>query len=152
MTSDADADAVARVRASFARQGLMDTMGARMAHCAPGRVVLEMPFSESLSQQHGFVHAGAITALMDSAAGYAAMSLAPSGTEVLTVEFKSNLLAPARALRFRAEGSVLKSGRTVMVAEARCHGLEEGQEKLIATLTATMMVLTGRADLTGTSK
>ncbi len=152
MTSDTDTDAVAQVRASFARQGLMDTMGAQMAHCTPGRVVLEMPYSAALSQQHGFVHAGAITALMDSAAGYAAMSLAPAGAEVLTVEFKSNLLAPARARRFRAEGSVLKAGRTVMVAEARCHGLDEGQEKLIATLTATMMVLIDRADLTGISK
>jgi uncharacterized protein (TIGR00369 family) len=150
MTSDADA--LDRVRASFARQRMMETLGAEMAQCAPGRIVLEMPFRETLSQQHGFVHAGAITALMDSAAGYAAMSLAPPAAEVLTVEFKTNLLSPARAARFRAEGTVLKPGRTLMVAEARCLGLAEGGEKLIATLTATIMVLSGRADLAGTAK
>ena len=150
MTDQAEAEA--RVRTSFSRQRMMETMGAQMTVCAPGRIVLEMPFSAALSQQHGFVHAGAITALMDSAAGYAAMSLSPAGAEVLTVEFKSNLLSPARAARFRAEGSVLKSGRTVMVAEARCVGLTDGQEKLVATLTATMMVLTGRADLADPQK
>src|SRR5262245_5566068 len=107
-----------RVRASFDRQAAMATLGAALARVAPGEVVIERPFRPGLTQQHGFLHAGVVTSVMDSACGYAALSLAEPGAAVLTVEFKVNLLAPARGSRFRAQGRVVRAGRTVTVASA----------------------------------
>jgi uncharacterized protein (TIGR00369 family) len=105
----------ARVRASFARQGVMTTIGARLTRVAAGAVEIELPFRSDLTQQHGFVHAGVITTIADSACGYAAFSLMPAEASVLTVEYKVNLLAPARGDRFVARGRVVKPGRTLTV-------------------------------------
>ena len=90
-----DTDFEARVRESFARQGAMETIGARLRWVAPGAAEIELPFRADLTQQHGYLHAGIVTAVVDSACGYAAMSLTPPGADVLSVEFKINLLSPA---------------------------------------------------------
>ncbi|AEG91640.1 Conserved hypothetical protein [Ramlibacter tataouinensis TTB310] len=123
----------------------MDTLGARLAAVEAGRVVIEMAWARGLTQQHGFLHAGMLAAALDSACGYAASTLMPEDAGVLTIEFKINLLAPAQGPRFRMEGVVVKPGRTISVAEGRAWGIAgDGQEKLIATLGATLMTVVGR--------
>jgi uncharacterized protein (TIGR00369 family) len=141
---DAYAD---RVRASFALQGAMGTLGASLAEIAPGRVVIELPWAAGLSQQHGFLHAGMVATALDSACGYAGFTLMPEGAGVLTIEFKINLLAPAKGQRFRMVGQVIKPGRTITVTEGRAYAIDGGSEKLIATLGATLMTITGRDDV-----
>ncbi len=137
----------ARVRDSFALQGAMGTLGASLADIAPGRVVIELPWAAGLSQQHGFLHAGMVATAMDSACGYAGFTLMPEGAGVLTIEFKINLLAPAKGQRFRMVGQVIKPGRTITVTEGRAYAITDGREKLIATLGATLMTITGRDDV-----
>ncbi len=137
----------ARVRESFALQGAMGTLGASLAEIAPGRVVIELPWAAGLSQQHGFLHAGMVATALDSACGYAGFTLMPPGAGVLTVEFKINLLAPAKGQRFRMVGQVIKPGRTITVTEGRAYATADGREKLIATLGATLMTITGRDDV-----
>src|SRR5688500_18222341 len=110
-----DPDFEQRVRASFHRQATMATLGATLVRVAPGEVVIELPFRPELTQQHGFLHAGILTSLMDTACGYAALTLMERGAAVLSVEFKVNLLAPARGSWFRASGRVVRAGRTVTV-------------------------------------
>ncbi|AMO23524.1 PaaI family thioesterase [Ramlibacter solisilvae] len=139
-----DPDYERRVRASFERQAAMTTIGARLAEVAPGRVVVELPYSKALTQQHGFMHAGMIGTALDSACGYAASTLMPPDAGVLTIEYKVNLLAPGRGERFRMEGVVVKPGRTITVVEGRAWAIDQGQEKLIATMTATEMTIAGR--------
>jgi uncharacterized protein (TIGR00369 family) len=136
-----------RVRASFAKQGAMHTIGASLAGIAPGLVVIELPWQQGLTQQHGFLHAGMVATALDSACGYAASTLMAADAGVLTIEYKINLLAPAQGERFRMEGSVVKPGRTITVAEGRAYALQEGREKLIATMGATLMAITGRAGI-----
>lgn len=144
-----DPDFEARVRASFARQRAMATFAIEIARIAPGEVVLAMPFSEALTQQHGFVHGGVVTTALDTACGYAAFSLMPAEAAVLTVEFKVNLLAPAKGERFVFVGRVIKPGRTINVCEAEAFAIDGGKEKLIATMSATIMTVMGRADVNG---
>ena len=140
-----DPDFEARVRASFARQSAMTTVGASLVSVLPGRVSIELPFADHITQQHGFVHGGVVAAVLDSACGYAASSLMGPEDGVLSIEFKVNLLAPAQGQRFRMDGEVLKPGRTITVTEARAFAIDaQGQEKLVATMVATMMVITGR--------
>ncbi len=129
----------ARVRASFARQRLMKTIGARLSKVTPGEVEIELPFREDLTQQHGYLHAGVVTSIVDSACGYAALSLLPEGAEVLSVEYKINLLSPARGLQMLARGRVLKPGRTLTVCLGEVIALNAGAEKLVATMLATMI-------------
>jgi len=136
-----------RIEDSFDKQGLMKTLGARLGAVAPGCVEIHLVPSAAVSQQHGFVHAGAVSAIADSAAGYAALSLMPEGTGVLTTEFKINLLAPAMGERIIARGRVVKSGRTLTLAQAEVFALANGREKLVAFLTATMMTVHGREDV-----
>ena len=131
----------ARVKASFDRQAFMNTLGARLVSVEPGRAVLEMPFDERLGQQHGFHHAGATTSVLDSACGYAAYSLMDSDKSVVTVEFKVNLLAPAKGERFRFEEQVVRPGRTLTVCEGRAFAITGGTEKLVATMSATLMAI-----------
>jgi len=133
-----------RIRASFARQGAMETIGATLASVEPGAVVIELPWSPGLTQQHGFLHAGMVATALDSACGYAGSSLMPADAGVLTIEYKINLLAPAKGQRFRMAGEVLKPGRTITVAEGRAYAIDQGQEKLIATMHCTLMAITGR--------
>lgn len=118
MQSAVEAGVERAIRDSFGRQGLMATLGARIDAIAPGRVTLSLPIGSGVSQQHGFAHAGASFALGDSAAGYAALSLMPPGSEVLTVEMKINLIAPAKGVRLIAVGEVMKPGRRLSVVRA----------------------------------
>ncbi|HEY2916775.1 MAG TPA: PaaI family thioesterase [Candidatus Limnocylindrales bacterium] len=136
-----DPDFEERVRGSFGQQRLMATLGARMVHLSPGAVDLEMPFAAELTQQHGYVHAGAITALVDSACGYSALSLTPAGTEVLTVEYKVNFLAPARGDRFVARGRAVRSGRTVTVCSGEVIAITGSAEVPVAVMLATIMTI-----------
>ena len=133
-----------RIRRSFAKQRVMATIGATLAHVAPGEVHIEMPPAPALTQQHGYLHAGIIATIADSACGYAALSLMPDDAAVLSIEFKTNLLAPADGERFIARGRVIKPGRTIMVCDATVHAVHEDGEKLVATMTGTMMVVKGR--------
>jgi uncharacterized protein (TIGR00369 family) len=138
-------DYEARVRASFARQQAMATIGAELTLVTPGIVEIEMPFSPGLTQQHGFLHAGVISTALDSAIGYAAFSLMPADASVLTIEFKVNLLAPGKGERFLFRGAVTKPGRTIVVADGQAYAYSaEGEAKLIATMTGTMMTVVGR--------
>ena len=136
-----------RVRDSFALQGVMHHLGAQLGLIAPGAVDIELAWAKELTQQHGFLHAGVVCAALDSACGYAAFTLMVPDAEVLTIEFKINLLAPARGERFRMEGRVLKPGRTITVCEGRAYALHDGSEKLIATMGCTLMSIAGRADV-----
>ncbi len=138
-----------RIAESFAKQGLMATMGASLSSIEPGRVVISMPFSAHLSQQHGVVHAGAITSIVDSACGYAALTLMPEHAAVLTSEFKINLLAPAAGERFEAEGRVLRAGKRVHVAMGEVFAITGESRKQIAVMLATMMVIDGETGLKG---
>lgn len=123
------------VRESFARQKLMTTIGARLIRVAPGEVDIELPWSESLVQQSGVLHAGVIASIADSACGYAALTLMPPDSEVVSIEFKLNLLAPAAGQRFVACGRIVRAGRTISVTSAEVFA----DDKLIATMTGTMM-------------
>lgn len=136
-----------RVAASFDRQQAMRTLGIAIARMAPGEVDLVMAYDAAYTQQHGFVHAGVITAGLDSACGYAAFTLMPADCDVLTVEFKTNLLAPASGDRFEFRAEVIKPGRTLTVCEARAFALRNGGEKLVATMSATLMAMRAVADV-----
>jgi len=137
----------ARVRNSFARQTAMATLGIEITGLKAGEVELKMPYAAAYAQQHGFIHAGIITTALDSACGYAAFSLMPEDAAVLTVEFKTNLIAPARGDHFLFRARVLKPGRTITVCEAQAFAVEGGREKLVATMTGTLMALFGREDI-----
>jgi uncharacterized protein (TIGR00369 family) len=137
-------DSAERIRTSFAKQGLMTTLGATLGAILPGAVEIIIIPRPEISQQHGFVHAGAVSAIADSAAGYASLSLMPAGTGVLTTEFKINLVAPAIGERIIARGRVVKPGRTLTLAQTEVFAENQGSEKLIALLTATMMTIAGR--------
>lgn len=133
-----------RVRESFGRQRLMATIGAELTSVAPGEITIEMPFREDLTQQHGFLHAATVTAIVDSACGYAASSLMPAEAAVLSIEFKMNMLAPAMGEHFIAIGRVTKAGRTITVVNGDCFAVQGGDKKLVATMVGTMMTVTGR--------
>ena len=135
-----DPDFEVRVRDSFARQRMMRLLGADLTAVRPGEVEITLPFRGDLTQQHDYVHAAAVAAIADSACGYAALTLMERGLEVLSVEFKINLLAPAAGERFVALGTVLRPGRTLTVCGAHVHAEESGRRKLIAAMQATMIV------------
>lgn len=138
-----------RVRDSFARQGVMGTLGAQLLRVEPGVVEIGLDWAPGLTQQHGFLHAGVVSTALDSACGYAGFSLMAADAAVLTIEFKINLLAPAKGQRFRMVGTVLKPGRTITVAEGQAFAIDNGQEKLIATMGCTLMAVTGRDTIQG---
>jgi len=142
-----DAGFAERVRASFARQTVMELIGARLGRVAPGEVEIELPFRPDLCQQHGFFHAGVTSTIADSAAGYAGYSLFAAGSSVLTVEFKISLLAPADGELLRAVGRVVKPGRTLTVTEAEVSVVKHGRAKPCARLSQTLMCLAGRPDM-----
>ena len=143
------ADYAGRVRSSFARQGAMQTLGATLGLLEPGAVDIELPWAPGLTQQHGFLHAGMVATALDSACGYAGFTLMGQDAAVLTIEFKINLLAPAKGERFRVEGRVIKPGRTITVCEGRAFAVENQQEKLVATMGCTLMAVTGRDNIQG---
>ena len=146
----ADGDYETRVRSSFERQKVMETMGAEMTRVSPGIVEIELPYDARFTQQHGFLHAGVISTVLDSACGYAAYSVMPADAAVLTIEFKVNLLAPGKGDRFLFRGAVTKPGRTIIVADGQAYAIDEdGAAKLIATMTGTLMTVTGRQGIEG---
>src|ERR1044071_165050 len=134
-----DSDYERRIRQSFARQRVMQLIGASLKCIEPGVVDIVLPFREDLTQQNGYIHAGIITTVADSACGYAAYTLMPAGSEVLSVEFKVNLLRPAGGETFVAEGRVLKAGKTLTVTRCDVYGRMGEETKLIATMLATMI-------------
>jgi uncharacterized protein (TIGR00369 family) len=140
----ADAGFDQRVRASFGLQNVMRTIGAELVAVTPGEVVIELAFREDLTQQHGYLHAAIVTAIVDSACGFAAYSLMPAEAAVLTIEYKVNFLAPAAGKKFVAHGRVVKPGRTVTVTTGDVIAETETGPKPIATMLATMMTVTGR--------
>ena len=144
-----DPDFETRVRDSFSRQAAMHTLGAVLGRVAPGEVEIEMPYRADLAQQHGYIHGGIITAILDSACGYAALSLSATDTAVLTVEYKVNFIAPAKGERFVARGEVLRPGATVTVCKGDVVAIEDGEEKLVTTMLTTLMFLADRPDLSG---
>ena len=134
-----------KVRDSFGRQPFMATIGAEMISVGRGSVEIRFPFSAKLTQQHGFVHAGAITSILDSACGYAALSVAPEEAEVLSVEFKVNLMAPGIGESLVARATVKRAGKRLVVCSADAYAKRADEEKLIATMLATIMKMDSRA-------
>ena len=140
------ADGDARVRASFARQGAMRTIGATLDAVEPGYCAISIVPHAEVSQQHGYVHAGIVSAVVDTAGGYAGYTLFPAGASVLTVEFKVNLLAPAKGDRLVAEGYVVKPGRTLCITRGEVHAEHGGKRTLVAIRQQTLMVMHGKDD------
>jgi uncharacterized protein (TIGR00369 family) len=138
-----------RCRSSFEKQQFMTTLGARLVSVRPGEVVIELPSGAHLKQQHGFLHAGAVTSIVDSACGFAALSLMPADAAVLSVEFKINLLKPAAGPMFRATGKVLKAGKTLSVCTGTVEALEDDEWSIIAVMLATMFAPVNQRKLRG---
>ena len=136
-----------KVEKSFDRQQAMDTIGITLEKVDPGRVVLNMPYKEAYTQQHGFVHAGILSTALDSACGYAAFSLMPKEAAVLSIEYKVNFLAPAKGEMFIITGQVLKEGKTVTVCQAEAYAVNGKKKKLVAQMTGTMMTIIGRKEI-----
>ena len=134
-------DYQAKVKKSFADQAVMKTIGASIEAIGAGEIEIEFPYQSSLTQQNGFIHAGIVSTVLDSACGYAAFSLMPEDASVLTIEFKINLLSPAKGDRFRGYGKVKKAGRTISVAEAELYAFSDQGRKLVATMVGTLMAI-----------
>ncbi|MCZ6668184.1 MAG: PaaI family thioesterase [Gammaproteobacteria bacterium] len=134
-------DYVARVEKSFSDQAVMKTIGASIEAISPGKIEIEFPYQSNLTQQNGFIHAGIVSTVLDSACGYAVFSLMPQDVSVLTIEFKINLLSPATGDRFRGYGKVKKAGRTISVAEAELYAFSDQGKKLVATMVGTLMAV-----------
>jgi uncharacterized protein (TIGR00369 family) len=131
----------ARIRESFDRQTIMTTLGASLEAVEAGKVVIALPYAKHICQQHGFLHAGVVTTIVDSACGYAGLSVMPEDSAVLTVEFKVNLMAPAKGERFIAEGRVIKAGRTLTVTQGEVIAIDGDKRATVAIMTATLMRL-----------
>ena len=130
------------IKASFAKQTIMGLIGAELSRVEPGIIEITLPYRADLAQQHGHLHAGIVTTIADSACGYAAYSLMPPKSEVLSVEFKVNLMRPAKGEMFVAVAEVVKSGRTLTVVRADAFGVDHsGKRELVATMLGTMMCL-----------
>jgi len=136
-----------RVTDSFAKQGLMKTFGAYLGGIRPGFVEVMLPYNEKLTQQHGFIHAGAISAIVDGAGGYAASTLYDAGDGVLTVEFKINLMAPAKGDMIIARGQVVRPGRTLTTTTGEVFAIQDGEEIPCAIMQQTIMRIVGHADV-----
>lgn len=147
---DYDQDAVeTRIRQSFARQGAMETLGAELTRISPGVVEIELEYDRKLTQQHGFLHAGVISAALDTACSYAAYTVIEQEASLLTIEFKVNLMSPGRGERFLFRSEITKPGSNIIVADGRGYALTDGPAKLIASMTSTMMVIRGREGISG---
>ena len=148
--SEINSDGVSeRIRQSFGRQGAMRTLGAELTRINQGVVEIELPFDEKLTQQHGILHAGVISAALDTACNYAAYTVIDAEAAMLTIEFKVNLMSPGRGERFLFRGEITKPGSTIIVADGRGYALSDGPAKLIASMTSTMMVIRGREGISG---
>lgn len=146
MTQTISAETADRVRASFARQNAMVLIKAKMPVVEAGRTEIHLPHWQGVEQQHGFVHGGVVGMIADSAAGYAAMTVAPEGASVLTVEYKINLVAPADGEMLIARGSVIRPGRTLVLTKAEVFAVTGSQEKLCAVMQQTIMVMPDKAE------
>lgn len=142
----ADAAFADRVRASFARQKAMAHLGASLEEVEAGRCVVQLPHHDEVTQQHGYIHGGVVGAIADSAAGYAAMTLTPADTSVLTVSYTLNLMAPAAGDHIEAHGEVVRAGRTLLVTRADVFAYNDGEATLCATLQQTIMALPDRPE------
>jgi uncharacterized protein (TIGR00369 family) len=149
MFGDDNGDFRQRIRQSFERQAAMETIGAELTRVEHGMIEIEMPFDVKLTQQHGMLHAGVISAALDSACTFAAYSVIDPDASILTIEFKVNLMSPGRGDRFLFRGEVTKPGTTIIVADGRAYAISDGPAKLIASMTGTMMVIRGREGITG---
>ncbi len=136
-----------RVEDSFAHQQVMKTLGVSIRSIHPGEIELEFPHQQGLTQQHGFIHAGILSTVLDSACGYAAFSLMPDNAGVLTIEFKINLLSPAQGEQFRAIGRVKKAGRNISVTEGELFSIVANKTKLVATMVGTIMSVYDRENI-----
>lgn len=139
LPSPPDPGFAARVRASFERQSLMRTIGASLRSVDAGEVMIDLDPVDGLTQQHGYLHAGIVTSIMDTACGYAAYTLMPADADVLSVEFKVNLLAPSAGRQFVARARVLRTGRTLTVVQGDVFASDASNERHVATMLATMM-------------
>jgi uncharacterized protein (TIGR00369 family) len=137
------------VRESFTRQTIMATIGATLESIEKGRAVIALPYAKHICQQHGFLHAGVVTTIVDSACGYAAVTTMPENSSVLTVEFKVNLMAPAKGDRFIAVGRVVKAGRTLTVTQGEVIAFDGEAQSTVAIITATMMRLEAKPGAVG---
>lgn len=144
MPTPRDPEYAQRVRVSFARQRFMATLGATLELVAPGEVSIAFTHRDELTQQHGFLHAGVMTSVLDSACGYAALSMMEPGAGVLSVELKVNMLAPAVGERFVATGRVVRAGRTLTVCTGEVTGEQEGEPVAVMLMQATMMAVRGK--------
>jgi len=133
-----------KVSEGFSQQEVMRTIGVNIVSIEPGKVELKFAHNAKLTQQHGFIHGGIVTTVLDSACGYAAFSLMPKDSAVLTVEFKTNFMSPARGDEFHAIGYVKKAGKTITVADGELCTLQNDQKKLVATMTATLIAIPNR--------
>lgn len=144
-----DADYAARVRASFAQQQAMTLIGAELAVVEPGYTEIHLPHRPQITQQHGYIHGGVVGMIADSAAGYAANTLTPADTSVLTVEYKLNLIAPADGQRLVARGEVIKPGRTLLITRAEVYAVRDEKWTLCALMQQTIMAMHGKKELAG---
>ncbi|MFN7101157.1 MAG: PaaI family thioesterase [Pseudorhizobium sp.] len=149
MSNTDNSDFRTRIRQSFERQGAMATLGAELTRVEPAMVEIELPFDQKLTQQHGLLHAGVISASLETAGTYAAYTTVAGDVSLLTIEFKVNLMSPGRGERFLFRGEITKPGTTIIVADGRAYAISDGPAKLIASMTATMMVIRGREDIVG---
>lgn len=149
MTEDNEPDFRDRIIDSFNRQGAMATLGAELSRVSHGSVEIELPYDEKLTQQHGILHAGVISAALDSACNLAAYTLIDTDASILTIEFKVNLLSPGRGERFLFRADITKPGTNIIVADGRGYAVGDGAAKLIASMTSTMMVVRGREGIAG---
>lgn len=144
-----DPDFATRVKNSFAKQKIMEHLGAKIATVEPGICIIELPFKEELAQQHGFFHGGVIGTIADSAAGYAGFSLMPKNAAVLTVEYKMNIMSPGDGELLIAKGEVIKPGRTLTIAKADVWVVKESKKTLCATMLQTLIARTGDPEFIG---
>jgi uncharacterized protein (TIGR00369 family) len=141
-----DPDYAVRVRASFGRQGAMRLIGAEIRDLSPGACTLQLEWREELTQQHGYIHAGIVSTLLDSAGGYAGFTLFPAQSSVLTIEYKVNLLAPAAGERIVAKAEVVRIGRTLAVTRGEAYAVSGATSTVCALMQQTLMVMAGKAD------
>ena len=140
------------VAASFAQQSIMELIGASLTLIEPGVIEITLPYRQDLTQQNGYLHAGIVTTIADSACGYAAFSLMPEGSGVLSVEFKVNLLRPAKGEEFQARAEVIKAGKTLTVVRADVFAMTENERSLVATMQGTMMCVVSEARPSGRAR
>ncbi|QFY62113.1 PaaI family thioesterase [Rhizobium grahamii] len=149
MTEEQHGDFRERIRQNFARQAALQTIGAELTRIEHAMVEIELPFDVKLTQQHGILHAGVISAALDSACGFAAYTVIDAEASILTIEFKVNLMSPGRGDRFLFRGEITKPGSNIIVADGRGYAVGDGAAKLIASMTSTMMIIRGREGITG---